>query len=492
MRHVLALDIGASSGRFLLGRFDGKIIQTKEIHRFQNESVFLGTVLYWDFLMLMREIYTGLQKAKDYPCESLGIDSFGVDFGLLDAGGHLLENPVCYRDARTDGILAHAFARMEEKKLYQKTGIAPMQINSLFQLFSLAKERKDLLSRAHNLLFIPDLISYFLTGEIYAEESIASTSQMVDIADRFSWSDEILRTFHLPKHILPPIIAAGNKVGRIKEDVCKRLGIKGMDVIAVCGHDTQSAMLAVPSEEEEFIFISCGTWSLIGSETGAKIAGEAARKKGFSNENGHGGKTSFLKNLTGLWLLQECKKDFEKDGKTYSYETLCGLAEKAEENRAYIDVAEPCFAKPGAMPEKINAYLAKSGQAGIHTISGFVRCILESLALKYKDTVTDIEALTGKQYRLIHLLGGGANNAALCQYCASACQKTVLAGPTEATALGNIASQLIALHALKDVKEARSIIRNSEKIKAYSPKDSALWEEKYHRYKTIIQRGKTQ
>lgn len=487
MHSVLAVDLGASGGRLMLGMFDGENISLKEIHRFANGAVKIRGRLYWNILELMQEIYIGLQKAAAYQPKSLAVDTWGVDFGLLDPDGNLLENPVQYRDKRTQGMLEEAFKRLEKDSFYERTGIQFMEINTAFQLLSLRLHRPTFLKKAEKLLFMPDLINYFLTGKQYAEYSIASTSQLLDVHTK-EWSDTVLAALDLPKEILPEIIAPGTVIGTLDAEIQKDLEIPPMDVVAVCGHDTQSAMMAVPAQEKDFLFISCGTWSLIGTELDTPIVNKEAQIRNMTNEGGYGKKISFLTNMTGLWVLQQCRNWWNSQGQDLDYSELTQLAMQAESRNIFIDTDDILFSQPGNMPKQIDAYCTRTGQEKPASIGEYALCILESLALKYKQAVENIKACTGVQYPRLHLLGGGTKNALLCQCTANACGLPVVAGPVEATALGNVAIQLIATGAIADLQAAREILRKQKDVLDYNPKDLKIWDEKYQKFLEILKK----
>ncbi|MGB8453743.1 MAG: rhamnulokinase family protein [Anaerocolumna sp.] len=486
MKKVLAFDFGASSGRAMLGIYDGTSIQLKEIHRFSNDPVMVNGTMYWDILRLFHEIKQGLVKAKhESDFDSIGIDTWGVDFGLLDKNGNLLENPVHYRDNRTQGMLRKSFDKLPKAEFYSITGNQFMEINTAFQLFSLVCNRPELLKRIDKLLMTPDLFNYMLTGEKTAEYSIASTTQLMD-AKKGIWSEKVIKTLGIPENIFAPIVASGTKIGVLSDEICEELGVKKCNVIAVAGHDTQSAMVAVPAEEENFIFISCGTWSLIGTELEKPLINKKSDFYNITNEGGYGGKASFLKNITGLWLIQESRRQWIREGHEYGFGSLEELAHEAEPFESFIDPDAPEFSPAGDMPARIQEYCRRTNQKVPETVGEFVRCINQSLALKYRYALEQISECTGLKYNNIHMVGGGIQSKLLCQFAANASGCAVIAGPVEATVLGNVALQLIASGQIKDLKEARKIIGQSPDILKYEPKDIKSWEEAYTRYKKII------
>ncbi len=481
-KKVLAFDFGASSGRAMCGTFDGEKITIEELHRFSNDPVILNGTMYWDVLRLFFEIKQGLIKAKKCGhIESIGIDTWGVDFGLIDREGRLLENPVHYRDARTEGMLEESFHLIDKKRFYEITGNQFMEINTAFQLLYLLKNRKDLLERADKMLLMPDLFNYFLTGEKKAEYSIASTTQLLD-AKEGKWSDEVISALGLPKEIFPEIVPTGTKIGQLSEEICGELGLDRIDVIAAAGHDTQAAMVAVPASEDDFIFLSCGTWSLLGTELEAPIINEKSEFYNITNEGGYGRKTSFLKNIIGLWCIQESRRQWIREGQEYGFGELEKMAAASEPLKCFIDPDAPEFTPAGNIPERIREYCRRTGQAVPETIGEVVRCINESLAMKYRQAVEEIKDCTGKDYQTIYIVGGGTQSALLCQFTANACGCRVSAGPVEATVLGNVALQLMATGEIGSLKEARKIVRRSQDIKIYEPCEKEKWDEAYERF----------
>lgn len=485
-KQVLAFDFGASSGRAILGTFDGEKITLQEIHRFSNDPVKVGNTFFWDVLRLFHEIKQGILKAKQFgKIESIGIDTWGVDFGLVDEKGYLLENPVHYRDDRNIGMIDEASKYMSKDEMYDRTGIQFMEFNTLFQLLSLRKNRPEMLERADKLLFMPDLLAYMLTGEKVAEYSIATTSQMVNISTQ-TWDKELLDTMGIPERILCDIVPAGTKTGVLRPELCEELGVDAVPVIAVCGHDTQSAITAIPSESKDFAFISSGTWSLFGTELDAPVVNDKAKRLNVTNEGGYGFTTAFLKNICGLWLIQESRRQWIREGKEYSYAELEQEALRAEPFKCFIDPDASDFVAMGDMPERVREFCRKTGQYVPETVGEVMRCIYESLAMKYKYVLAGIEDCTEKQYDRIHVMGGGTKDTFLCALTASSCNRTVYAGPIEATVLGNIAVQFMSANDIKDIAEARKIIAKGENLKVYNPVDADKWEEAYKDFVKIV------
>lgn len=488
MKKVLAFDFGASSGRAILGIFDGKKIELREVHRFSNDPVKINGTVYWDVQRLFHEIKQGLLKAKEAGgFDSVGIDTWGVDFGLLRKDGTLIENPVHYRDARNDGMVERAQKYMTKERMYDITGIQFMDFNTVFQILSLKENRPYILEEADTLLFMPDLLNYMLSGVKSTEYSIATTSQMVDIRTK-SWSEEILEKFGIKKNLLTPIAPTGTVIGTLSDEICEELGVPKADIISVAAHDTQSAITAVPSEYDDFVFISCGTWSLFGTEVKNPIINEASKKLNVTNEGGYDYTTAFLKNICGLWLIQESRRQWIREGKEYSYADLERLALESEPFKCFIDPDAPEFAPMGNLPKRIQQYCRKTGQYVPETVGEIVRCIYESLALKYRYTFDGIKECTGKSYDRIHVMGGGTKDKLLLQMTAHSCNVNVYGGPIEATALGNVAVQLMSSGDITDIKQARKIIAEGENLKIYAPADNGAWESAYEIFKGIIDR----
>ena len=485
-KQLLAVDLGASSGRVMLGRFDGEKISVEELHRFSNDPVTLGGTMYWDFLRLFHEIRQGLLKSKKYgKADSVSVDTWGVDFGMLDEGGNLLENPVHYRDSRVNGMLEKSFALLDADRFYQITGTQFMEINTVFQLLYLAQNRRELLDRADCMLLMPDLFHYFLCGEKSCEYSIASTTQLLD-ARRKTWSKEVLKALGLPEKILQPVVPSGTPLSPLRPDIAGELGVDPMLVVAGAGHDTQCAMAAVPTQEKDFIFISCGTWSLFGTELPEPVITQDSRRLNLANEGGAGGRISFLKNIIGLWLVQESRRQWIREGKEYSFGELEKLAAAEAPFRSLIDPDAPEFVPAGDVPERIREFCRRTGQPVPETPGQIVRCIDESLALKYRLTLDEIRECTGKDYPVIHMVGGGTQSGLLCRFTADACARPVCAGPVEATVYGNLALQLMAAGEIGGLSELRSIVAASEPVKRYEPENADAWAQAAGRYRENI------
>ncbi|MBR5239539.1 MAG: rhamnulokinase [Clostridia bacterium] len=481
-KNVLAFDFGASSGRAIIGSYDDNKISLKEVHRFPNDPVYVGGTLYWDVLRLLFEIKQGILAAHhNGGFDSIGIDTWGVDFGLIDKDGRLLENPVHYRDSRTDTIMEEVFQIVPKEEIYQKTGTQFMNFNTIFQLYYLAKYRKDLLDRADCFLLFPDLLAYFLTGEKTVEYTHASTTQLINAETR-EWDFDLIDKLGIPRRLFPNIVKPGTQKGMLSKEICDELGVPSVPVCAVGSHDTASAVMAVPSEKEDFIYISCGTWSLFGTEAKEPYINEKSQKYNLTNEGGYNDTIRFLKNIMGLWLIQESRRQWIREGFAVTYGDLEKEALAEEAFKCFIDSDYPIFGKPGNLPLHIKEYCKNTNQYVPERRGEVMRCIYESLALKYRYAFENIQDVTGKKYEVIHIVGGGTKDNLLCQMTANSCGVDVVAGPIEATALGNVAAQLIAGGDIKDLKEARQIIKNSETTTTYSPKDVEAWDKAYQEF----------
>ncbi len=485
-KRVLTFDFGASSGRAMIMTLDGGKISLKEIHRFSNDAVTVGNTLYWDILRLFFEIKQGITKATlDGGFDAIGIDTWGVDFGIIDKRGNLLQNPVHYRDARTEGMMEEVFKIIPKDDLYARTGTQAMRINSLYQLFYLSRKEPFLLNEADKILFIPDLFAYFLTGEKKTEATIASTTNLLNPKTK-EWDFELIEKLGIRKDIFAPIIKPGETYGMLKEEIAEELGTKCVPVIAVATHDTASAVAAVPSEKDDFIYVSCGTWSLFGTELDEPLMTKEAALLDITNEGGYDGKIRFLKNIMGLWLFQESCRQWQKEGKTIDYDVLVPAAERSEPFKALINPDYPDFEAYGNLPKRIKEFCKKTNQPVPETDGEIVRSIYESLAFKYRLSLETFNKVTGKTFDAIHMVGGGINARLLCKFAADACGVTVITGPVEATALGNAAVAFIALGEINSLKEARKIIANSTPISVYKPENTEAWDKEYERYKSLL------
>jgi rhamnulokinase len=475
---IVAVDLGASSGRVVVGQVRSRTVVLTEVNRFANLPVRVGGTLHWDLLGLYRGVLDGLRAAgRGFgPVASVGIDSWAVDYGLLDADGVLAGMPVHYRDRRTDGVVPRVLEQLPVDKLYGVTGIQLLQINTLFQLVA-ARETATFQS-ARTLLLVPDLLTYWLTGSVGAEVTNASTTQLYDVTAG-DWAYPVIDRLGLPRGLFPPLHPPGTGTGALRQEVLAETGLTGpVPVTAVGTHDTASAVVAVPASSPDFAYISCGTWSLVGVELDRPVLSEDARAANFTNEVGVDGTIRFLRNVMGLWLLQECVRTWTEQGLPADLASLLEEAARATPFGALVDPDSPEFLAPGDMPRRIHHYCIATGQSPPSGQGETVRCILDSLALAYRATVRAASDLSGQQVRVVHLVGGGARNALLCQLTADACGIPVLAGPVEAAALGNILVQARALGALSGgLAELRQVSLASSELRSYEPAaDPVQWE----------------
>ncbi len=471
MPKYLAVDIGAESGRVMLGTLEDGRLALEELHRFPNQPVRLPTGLYWDTLRLFHEMVHGLSIAgreRGLKVDGIGIDTWGVDFGLLGSDGALLDNPRHYRDTRTDGMMDSLFGVVPRDEVFQRTGIQFMQLNSLYQLYSMRLADSPALNEASKLLFMPDLLAYFLTGAQVAELTIASTSQFYDPRER-RFATGLLDRLGIPVRILPEIVPPGSRLGPLLPHLAESTKLGSVPVFATAGHDTASAVAAVPARAEgmDWCYISSGTWSLMGLEVPEPVIDARVQELNFTNEAGAGGRIRFLKNIAGMWLLQECRRAWAEQGDEYSYERLAQMAADFGPARAHIDV--DAFLHPGGMPGKIAEWCRSNGQPVPQSHAEFTRTILDSLAVRYKSVLDSLERILGRRLEVIHIVGGGSRNNVLNQIVADTTGRTVVAGPTEATALGNVLVQAIGAGVVRDLEEARAIVRASCHPEVFAP-----------------------
>lgn len=487
----LAFDFGASSGRAMLATFDGKKIELEEKHRFSNDPVTVNGGMYWDVLRLFHEIKQGILKCAnsgDRDIDCIGIDTWGVDYGLLDKNDMLLGNPHHYRDTRTDGMYEKAFSIVPKEEIFKDTGIAFNWFNTIYQLLSEKLSGSTALKEAKTLLFMPDLFNFFLTGEKRCEYTVASTSQMFD-SEKYEWSEDLLSKMGIPSDIFPKIIYPGEQVGVLKKELAEELGVGQIPVMAVASHDTGSAVASVPvTDTKDFVYISSGTWSLMGVELDNPIISDKSLKYNFTNEGGVNKTVRFLKNIMGLWLIQESRRQWDREGVLLSFDELEKQANEAAPFASLIDPDYEAFQTPGNMPEKIRDYCRMTNQQVPETRGEIVRCIAQSLAFKYRQTVENMEDVTGRKYSVINIVGGGIKDKMICRFTANATGRVVEAGPVEATSMGNIIVQAMAVGAIKDLKEGREIIKNSFDIARYEPRDKEEWDNAYIKWCEIIKK----
>lgn len=480
----LAVDLGASSGRVVLGSWDAGRIALRELRRFPNGAVPVRGGLYWDVLRLWDEIRAGLSGAG--PLAGIGVDSWGVDFALLDDAGELLGNPHHYRDGRTVGMPEVVDRRIPPERLYARTGIQRLAFNTLYQLVSMRRAGDPRLEAARTLLLIPDLFHYWLSGRRQGEYTNATTTQLCDVATG-SWAADLVEELELPARILPPISAPGTVLGPLVPEVASGAGLTTPPpIIAAATHDTASAVAAVPGLDERSAFVSSGTWNLVGVEVAAPISGERARSRDFTNEGGVAGTIRFLKNVTGLWLLEECRRWWQREGAAHEVTGLIARAEQAAPLRSIVDPDAEEFARPGDLPGAIRIYCREHGEPEPRDEGEVIRCCLESLALKHRWVVEGLEEVTGRRIDTLRVVGGGSRNRLLCRLTADACGRRVVAGPVEATALGNVLVQAVATGHLPDVEAGRQVIARSEPQEVYQPGAAAGWDAAYTRLRALL------
>ena len=485
----LAFDLGAESGRAVTGFFDGTMLRLEDVHRFATGGTRVLDTLYWDSLRLFDEIKRGIRLAVQ-TCGSnfkgMGIDTWAVDFGLLGKNDILLGNPRHYRDHANDGVMERAFQTVPREAIYGRTGIQFLQFNTLYQLLSMQQAESPLLANAHTLLMMPDLLHFWLTGVKVTEWSNATSTQLAD-PHTHTWSEDLIERFGLPRGIFTDIVPAGTLLGTLRRDITDETGAAGLQVIAPATHDTGSAVVAVPASTTDYAYISSGTWSLVGIESPVPLISPQTAKYNFTNEGGACNTVRVLKNVMGLWLVQECRRSFARGGHDHSYATLTMLAKQAPGFSAIIDPDDPAFLAPEDMVKEIQQFCQRTGQVAPQDEGAIIRCCLESLALKYRFVVEGLEQVRGKTIDTIHIVGGGTQNKLLCQLTADATRRTVIAGPVEATAIGNVLMQAIGVGLLSGLEQARQIVRNSFTLDTYIPNtDAEQWESAYQRLRSIM------
>ncbi|MBL9170121.1 MAG: rhamnulokinase [Verrucomicrobiales bacterium] len=488
----LGIDLGAESGRVMAGLWNGNTIRLEELHRFSNGGVWLGDSLRWDILRLWAEIQNGLSLAARRFGDSIvsvGIDTWGVDFVLLSKSQELLGLPYHYRDPRTQGIMARTLQQVPRERIFQTTGLQFMEINTLFQLIAFRDKNPELLAAADCFLMMPDFLNWCLSGERVCEFTNATTTQFFDPTAR-GWAVDLLRDLRLPNSIFPRVVQPGSVLGGIRPSVASRTGLKKVQVVAPATHDTGSAVAAAPTANTghpTWAYISSGTWSLMGVEVQQAILTSRSLELNMTNEGGVDGTYRLLKNIMGLWLLQQCKRSFERSGTVYSYEHLVSLAAASTPLRSLVDPDHPSFLSPEDMPSALQEFCRRTGQPEPQSEGQLVRCVLESLALKYATTLGALEDLVGRRVEVIHVMGGGSRNALLNQFTADACARPVLAGPVEATVLGNLLVQVQARGELGSLAQLRSVVRQSNELQSFEPQNSESWSAARDRFQTLSQ-----
>lgn len=489
MSRYLAFDLGAESGRAILGTLEGQRITIENLHRFPNTAVRVRGSLYWDTLRLWHEIQQGLAIAgreKRLRLDGIGVDTWGVDFALLGLDGTLIENARHYRDSRTNGMQEAVLKIIPREEIFAHTGVQFMQINTLYQLFAMRLAASRSLACARTLLMTPDLFNYWLTGVAKCELTIASTSQFYNPRLQ-RWAIELFDRLYLPKVILPEVVKPGTRLGPLLREVAESSGLGAVPVYATGCHDTASAVAAIPASGESWCYISSGTWSLMGVELDSPVIDNRSLALNMTNEMGAGGKTRLLKNITGLWPLQECRRAWSLGGQEYSYEELAVLAGAA---RPFLAILDPdAFLEPGDMPAKICEYCRAGGQEAPDSAGAMARSILESLALRYREVLESLEGLLERKLETIHIVGGGSRNRLLNQFVADATNRTVVAGPSEATALGNILIQATGAGEVSGLAEAREIVRQSVALETFTPECVEEWDRAYERFRSTVRRN---
>jgi rhamnulokinase len=486
-KKILAFDLGAESGRGLVAAFDGARLGLDVVHRFPNGAVQTHDTLHWDVLRLWGEMLAALRKAGAEHGElaSIGVDTWGVDFALLGRGGALLGNPRHYRDPHTEQVMDAAFAVVPRAEIFRQTGIQFMRFNSLYQLLALKRDRSPLLEIAETLLMVPDLFHYWFTGIKANEYTDATTSQLIDPHTR-GWASDLIRRFGLPERIFGSVVQPGTVLGPLRPTVAAQAGIASVPVIAPATHDTAAAVAAAPAVGDAWAYISSGTWSLMGVETRKPRTDDRTLAVNFTNEGGVDGTIRLLKNIMGLWLVQECRRAWEKSGRIYTYEELMRLAEAAPAFTSVLNPDDASFMLPASMPAAIADFCRKTGQAVPEAPGAVVRCALEGLALRYRWVLERLEELVGKRLDTIHIVGGGCQNTLLCQLTADACDRVVVAGPVEATALGNVLVQMLGLGLLGSLADGRAVVRRSFDVKTYEPRQPNRWHESYGQFLKLL------
>jgi rhamnulokinase len=485
MSALVAVDLGAQSGRVALGRFDGRRLSVEEVHRFPNVPVRLHGTLHWDVLRLYADVLDGLRAASGRTAvDSVAVDSWGVDFGLVDRAGRLLGNPVHYRDARRAAAVDRVLEQVSPRELYLRTGIQLMPINTIFELAAMAGEPDPALGSAERLMMIPDLFHYWLSGSRTTEFTNATTTQCRDVRAG-GWATDLLERLGVPTRLLPEIVAPATPLGPVLDDVAADAGLGSATVVAGASHDTAAAVAAVPLRGDGSAFLSVGTWSLVGVESAEPLVGDASYGANITNEGGVAGTWRLLRNVTGLWLLDQCRRTWALGGRDYGHQELLSLAGSSPPLHSFVDPNDAAFLEPGDMPAKIGAYCARSGQEAPDDVGAVVRCILESLALKHAETVALISRVTGRELDELYVVGGGANNELLCAWTAEASDRRVLAGPGETTVVGNMLVQAIALGELSSLADARDVVRDSFSQVIYEPRGSEAWREARERFAVL-------
>ena len=482
MHHYIAVDLGAESGRVMLGSLADGRLTLEEVHRFANGPLrFLGT-LRWDVMRLWEDVKAGLRKvaARGLPIASISVDSWGVDYVLMGEGEPMLRMPFCYRDARTEKTFAE-IAGQHRDTIYAETGSQFLPINTLYQLAAEKKDAPEIFRLAKRFLMIGDWFHFLLSGRVVQEESNASSTQAWNPVTRW-WSEDVLTLAGLPKRVFPEVLPSCSMLGPMTDAVMAETGLGRIEVVAGCVHDTAAAVAAVPAEGDGWAYISSGTWSLAGMELPGPLISAAARAANFTNETGVGATSRFLRNASGLWILQECRRIWANEGREFDYSELTALAAAAEPFRSLVNPTDPAFLRPDNMPSAIRAFCRSTGQPEPETPGQFTRCALESLACMYAGLMSQMESVTGRSLHTLHIVGGGSRNALLNQMTADAINRTAIAGPVEATAIGNVLLQALTLGHIASHVELRGIVRASFPVETCTPRTAARWCEAHGRF----------
>jgi rhamnulokinase len=484
----LSVDLGASSGRVMAAHWDGRRFELEELHRFANGGVRIGDRLFWDVLHIWSEMQAGFVRFKARYGESpvsVGVDAWGVDFALLDGAGRLIGNPVHYRDERTRGVPEALFSKVSAEALFEETGVQTWQINTIFQIYSMVLANDPQLACAATLLTIPDLFSYFLCGARRVEYTEATTTQMFSHQSA-GWATETLERLSIPVHVLPEIVQPGTIVGRIHKSIRENCGFdRDVSVVAVASHDTASAVAAIPGMGPDSVFISSGTWSLMGAEVSHPNVSACARRLQFTNEGAVHGGYFLMKNLTGLWIIQECQRHWEREGEHLDWNHLLEAVASCPQFRSLLEPNDSRFEAPASMPFAIQGYCRSTGQPVPETPGAIARAVFESLAFKYRSVLASLELLTSRTFSTIRIVGGGSLNTLLCQMVADACGRRVVAGPAEATSLGNVMLQAIATGRISSFEFGRACIGESVQCIEYEPHATGAWDDAYGRFRTL-------
>jgi len=490
MHNFIAFDLGASSGRAILGALSDKKLKIKEIHRFPNSMLQIHGHYYWNIFSLFEELKTGLKKCTsdlNVIPEALGIDTWGVDFALLDKTGKIIGIPFAYRDPRNSTAMEEVFKRIPKEDIYGSTGIAFWPFNSLYQLFAWKRDLPEMLGIADNLLFMPDIFNYLFTEMKSTEYTFASTSQLLNANTR-NWEMSLFEKLDLPSNIMNNIVEPGTVLGKLDDQLVEETGASDTSVVAVGSHDTASAIVAIPGEGDNWSYISSGTWSLMGIESNKPVISDKTREYNLTNEGGVGNRIRLLKNIMGLWLLQECKRIWALSGEDHGFPELVDMAEKSEPFMSVIDPDWMQFYNPPDMTDAIREFCRMTDQPQPETKGQFVRIILEGLALKYRQINDQLKEVSGKSLDHLHIIGGGSQNELLCQFAANATGAKVITGPAEATAAGNLMVQAMAMGYVKDLDEIRQVIRNSFDLKTFLPENTMVWDDAYSKYLEILKK----